>query len=192
MNDNEKLIESVRDYPTITRMAHVTQIEKIGELRDALIAAESHDGKLEWPDHWTANEKLRDLHARWHQQAGNLLGREACGWQRCEFWDAAEFTLRLADVRVIGREPQGEPSDALDLDRLEKLANAATPGPWEFIFGGPEQDEDGSWYEPTESGVRSGDWENDFPHADAEFIAAIDPQTVLAVIAALRAAGGVR
>lgn len=40
MTDHEKLIESVRDIPTITRMAHVTQIEKIGELRDALIAAE--------------------------------------------------------------------------------------------------------------------------------------------------------
>lgn len=37
---NEKLIESVRDIPTITRLSHVVQIEKIGELRDALIAAE--------------------------------------------------------------------------------------------------------------------------------------------------------
>lgn len=36
----EQLIESVRDIPTITRLSHVVQIEKIGELRDALIAAE--------------------------------------------------------------------------------------------------------------------------------------------------------
>lgn len=68
--------------------------------------------KIEWPDHWTTNEKLRDLHARWHDQKGNLLGREACGWESCEFWDAAHFTLRLADVHIAGREPQGEPSDA--------------------------------------------------------------------------------
>jgi hypothetical protein len=74
--------------------------------------------KLDWPDHWTQNEKLSDLHARWHEQPGNLLGREACPWERCEFWDAAEFTLRLAEVRVIGREPQGEPSHAHDRDRM--------------------------------------------------------------------------
>lgn len=88
-------------------------------------------------------------------------------------------------------ETQGEPSDVIDLDRIESLAKAATPGPWDFIFDGPTQDEDGSWYEPTESGVRSGIWENDFPHADAEFIAATDPQTVLALITALRAASSV-
>jgi len=105
---------------------------------------------------------------------------------------ASEYNPVAAALRAAEAQPQGEPSDALDLERLEKLANAATPGPWEYIFGGPEQDEDGSWYEPTESGVRSGDWENDFPHADAEFVAAVDPQTVLALIAALRAAGGVR
>lgn len=68
--------------------------------------------KLNWPDHWTLNEKIRDLHARWHDQAGNLI--EVCGWEGCEFWEAAKFTLRMADVRVIGREPQGEPSDAQD------------------------------------------------------------------------------
>lgn len=66
--------------------------------------------KIEWPDHWTTNEKIRDLHARWHDQAGNLI--EVCGWEGCEFWEAAKFTLRMADVRVIGREPQDEPSDA--------------------------------------------------------------------------------
>ncbi|WDH77899.1 hypothetical protein PTQ19_10235 [Microbacterium esteraromaticum] len=67
--------------------------------------------KLDWPDHWTLNDKLRDLHGRWHDQPGFLLGREACKREGCEFWDAAEFTLRLADVRVIGRETQAEPAD---------------------------------------------------------------------------------
>ena len=89
--------------------------------------------------------------------------------------------------RVTGSEPE---SDALDLVALEELAKAATPGPWEYIFGGPTQYEDGEWYEPTESGVRSDVWESDFPHADAEFIAAANPQTVLALISALRASGG--
>ena len=68
--------------------------------------------KLDWPDHWTTNEKLRDLHARWHDQPGNLI--ESCGWEGCEFWEVAKFTLRMADVRVIGREAQGELSDAQD------------------------------------------------------------------------------
>lgn len=70
--------------------------------------AEPTAEKIEWPDHWTTNEKLRDLHARWHDQSGNLI--EVCEWKGCEFWEAAKFTLRLADVRVIGREPQGQPS----------------------------------------------------------------------------------
>jgi len=71
--------------------------------------------KPSWPDHWTTNDKLRDLHARWHEQTGNLIGREECGYERCEFWDAAEFTLRLADVRITGREPQDDPSDGPNL-----------------------------------------------------------------------------
>lgn len=79
--------------------------------------------KPDWPEHWTTNDKLRDLHARWHEQKGNLLGREECGYERCEFWDAAEFTLRLADVPIAGRESQGEPSDAQALETfLGKLA----------------------------------------------------------------------
>ncbi|MBE7953604.1 hypothetical protein ILP86_04620 [Microbacterium sp. R1] len=40
LSGNEKLIESVRDWPTITRMSHSTQLEKLVELRDALEAAE--------------------------------------------------------------------------------------------------------------------------------------------------------
>lgn len=47
MTENDKLIESVRDIPTITRMSHVSQIEKICELRDALVAAEKAQPKLE-------------------------------------------------------------------------------------------------------------------------------------------------
>lgn len=81
-------------------------------LRRTEVPESSVDEKIEWPDHWTVNEKLRDLHARWHDQKGNLLGREACGWEGCEFWDSAQFILRLADVHIAGREPQGEPSDA--------------------------------------------------------------------------------
>lgn len=79
--------------------------------RHSVVPEPSTEEKIEWPDHWTINEKLRDLHARWHDQKGNLLGRDACGWEGCEFWDSAQFTLRLADVHIAGREPQDEPSD---------------------------------------------------------------------------------
>ncbi|MCS6570305.1 hypothetical protein NYQ35_15980 [Curtobacterium flaccumfaciens pv. flaccumfaciens] len=36
---------------------------------------------------------IEDLHARWHDEPGNMLGRSDCGWQGCMFYDAAEFTL---------------------------------------------------------------------------------------------------
>lgn len=86
------------------------------------VAEPSTDEKLEWPEHWTINEKLRDLHARWHDQPGNLI--EGCGWEGCEFWEAAKFTLRMADVRVIGREPQAEPSDEQVEAALQALGHA--------------------------------------------------------------------
>jgi len=35
--------------------------------------------------------RLRDLHAQWHDQAGNLLGKDECGWERCEFWEVGRF-----------------------------------------------------------------------------------------------------
>lgn len=41
----------------------------------------------------------------------------------------------------------------IDLEALEEFAKAASPGPWDFEFGGPEQEDDGSWYEPDQSGL---------------------------------------
>jgi hypothetical protein len=38
-------------------------------------------------------DMLRDLHARYHDEVGNLLGRDECGWEGCEFWDAAESAV---------------------------------------------------------------------------------------------------
>lgn len=97
----------------------------------------SGDEKIEWPDHWTINEKLRDLHARWHDQKGNLLGREACGWEGCEFWDSAQFALRMADVKVAGREPQGEPSDA----QAERARIIADLREWSRPLGNSPEEE---------------------------------------------------
>ena len=49
-----------------------------------------------WPSHWTIDDKLSDLHARYHEQSGNMLGRDECGWERCDFWVPAEFALTAA------------------------------------------------------------------------------------------------
>jgi hypothetical protein len=66
-----------------------------------------------------------------------------------------------------------------DLDRLERLAKAATPGPWELG--------DGGWgvYVTTADGteVVSREWTGP---QDAAHIAASDPATVLELIAELR------
>lgn len=39
------------------------------------------------------DDGLRDQHARYHDEPGNMLGHDECGWERCGFWDAAEWTL---------------------------------------------------------------------------------------------------
>jgi len=36
---------------------------------------------------------LPDLHARYHDQTGNLLGRDDCGWFECDFWPIASTIL---------------------------------------------------------------------------------------------------
>lgn len=87
------------------------------------------------------------------------------------------------------RKPQGEPSDALNLDYLETVAKAATPGPW------TEFDEEGEAYSrPPATGAFLVDYgvDEEQKMRDIRFIATADPQTILALIAALRAAGGAR
>lgn len=108
--DVEEVISVYRWVPAGMQKAWSSEI--VADFRRSEVPEPSAVEKAEWPDHWTTNEKLRDLHARWHDQKGNLLGREACGWEHCEFWDSAQFTLRLADAHIAGRGPQGEPSDA--------------------------------------------------------------------------------
>lgn len=67
----------------------------------------------------------------------------------------------------------------IDLDELERLAQAATPGPWEA---------------DCDSGFVSGicqfwdksEYDFDNPHNNAAYIAATNPQTVLELIAHIR------
>lgn len=83
----------------------------------------------------------------------------------------------------------------VDLDRLEALARAATPGPWEAVSGS-EVDPATLWL----SGRNTGDGgllaefydgaafsAGPRAEANAHYAAAADPATVLALIAELRA-----
>jgi len=82
-------------------------------------------------------------------------------------------------------EQQGEPSDALGLDYLESVAKAATPGPWTSF------DEDGEAYScPPATGAFLVEYgaDADQKMRDIRYIAAVDPQTVLALVSAARAA----
>lgn len=69
----------------------------------------------------------------------------------------------------------------LDLERLEKVARAATDGPWSVVDG----DEVASAEGPLLAGLPTGDaivcWMPDATH-----IATFDPPTVLALIAEVR------
>ena len=87
-----------------------------------------------------------------------------------------------------------EAQSAVDLDELERLAKAAPPGPWTAEY----------WCDGSEGGVdvspshyvdlKGGDGDLDdfiyLSEADAAFVAAATPQTVLALIARLRALSG--
>lgn len=66
----------------------------------------------------------------------------------------------------------------MKLDELEAHAKAATPGPWTVLDG------DGcGWINELTQG-----YDGQFPIADCNYIAAANPQTVLALIAVARAA----
>lgn len=82
-------------------------------------------------------------------------------------------------------------SDEIDLDKLEALARAATPGPWSTSIDGPEGAE---WdagmaiaatYGRQKVFARAG---GSYPRADQEYIAAASPDVVLALIERLRRA----
>jgi hypothetical protein len=75
--------------------------------------------------------------------------------------------------------------NTLNLDYLESVAKVATPGPW------TEFDEDGEAYSrPPATGAFLVEYGADTEQKmrDIRYIAAVDPQTVLKLIAALRAA----
>lgn len=75
-----------------------------------------------------------------------------------------------------------------DLDDLERLAKAATPGPWTTK---PDDDarkhllctETGAWFGRVEASPRNA--------ADAAFIAAANPAVVLELVRRMRAAEGI-
>lgn len=124
MTDNEKLIESVRDYSTITRMAHITQVEKIGELRDALIAAE----KAHTPTQgscWDAAPSIGHdpMPARCELTAGHLGAHRsgATEWMHGTPTDDEREAAALVDA-VMGAMDQWSVNANLDGDD--------EPGPW--------------------------------------------------------------
>lgn len=73
-----------------------------------------------------------------------------------------------------------------DLDALEALAKAATPGPWDATEGdsGPEVHAGEILRHEIDFLLREGG--HDQGRSDARFIAAADPSTILALIAELR------
>lgn len=87
-----------------------------------------------------------------------------------------------------------------DLDALERAAQAATPGPWQFDDGNSSlvtlaYNPDGPNFAPDDNYgvIHCGDLEMDLPkEADARFIEKCDPQTILRLIAMAREAATLR
>jgi hypothetical protein len=36
---------------------------------------------------------FEDLHARFHDQPGNMLSADDCEWEKCDFWEIAQLLL---------------------------------------------------------------------------------------------------
>jgi hypothetical protein len=73
----------------------------------------------------------------------------------------------------------------IDLDELEQLARAATPGPWDGTISTSRV----RYLGPRQDTVEHGDYIASCTHApDAEFIAAANPAVVLELVRRLRAA----
>lgn len=86
-------------------------------------------------------------------------------------------------------------SEPLDLDAIEALANAATPGPWEasvlgsegYAVTGPQGSIPGRHRLRAPRVARCGHEAWDTDKANAEHIAGMDPATTLALVAEVRA-----
>lgn len=57
---------------------------------------------------------LRDQHAKYHDQSGNMLGCYECREQHCDFWDAAEWVLDAEQSVVRFTFADGEQLGCLD------------------------------------------------------------------------------
>lgn len=123
MTDNEKLIESVRDWPTITRMSHSTQLEKLVELRDALEAAEkAHtptDDEREALIDVMVMTKLSDFAATdmstIHQAVDAILKSDVWRFRRIEVPEPSAEAAALVDA-VMGAMDRWSVNANLDGD----------------------------------------------------------------------------
>jgi hypothetical protein len=85
----------------------------------------------------------------------------------------------------------------IDIDKLEALAKAATPGPWEAVNYGSYDGKDEGWYvdtsadkadiAPDAGGIQPNHWDAGRGRRDMQFIAATNPVVILALIAEVRA-----
>jgi hypothetical protein len=85
----------------------------------------------------------------------------------------------------------------IDIDKLEALAKAATPGPWEAVDYGSYDGKDEGWYvdtsadkadiAPDAGGIQPNHWDAGRGRRDMQFIAATNPVVILALIAEVRA-----
>lgn len=100
-------------------------IERIPAAAGVPVPAAPDERDVEWPPHLTSDDKLRDLHARWHDMPGNLYGPEECGWENCEFWICAKFTLDAAATNraaAVSGQAGPDPEPAGVRERINAIA----------------------------------------------------------------------
>lgn len=96
----ESLVGFVADLPDVVIWRNWEVLELLCHAADATLTPSNPNPPNDTVDRsFTKNEKLRDLHARWHELPGESLGMDGCGG--CSFWLVAEYTMRMIDAPLI-------------------------------------------------------------------------------------------
>lgn len=79
------------------------------------------------PSNQIPEDVLRDGHARFHDQTGNMLGAHDCEWASCDFWESATTIAPL--IIEWARKDQAETDADIALHfRIEKLTTFTEVG----------------------------------------------------------------
>lgn len=89
----------------LQRMAAALTVERNELAAEVDRMQAERDMQIGWSD---ADDWLRDQHARYHDQPGNMLGANECGWDRCQFFEVAVWVRNAPSARPGDADDEGD------------------------------------------------------------------------------------